>query len=149
QGLAYAIQDKSFGKPRTISTIPQTNWAHNAQVKTYDYDIERANQFLEPDKRSEPMKLTLTTFNELLPVAEKIAQDWLEVGVQTEISVVNSIPETFDALLATQEVPSDPDQYALWHSTQGGSRLNYQNPKIDKLLEDGRKVVDQDERKTI
>lgn len=148
QGLAYAIQDKSFGNPRAISTIPETNWAYNPQVKTYDYDLERAKQFLDP-KRTEPLKLTLTTFNELLPVAEKIAQDWLAANVHTEIVVVNSIPDTFDVLLATQEVPNDPDQYALWHSTQGGGRLHYQNPKIDKLLEDGRKVVNQDERKTL
>ncbi len=148
QGLAYAIKDKSFGQPRVLSTIPDTNWAYNPNVKTYDYDLERAKQFLESDN-TQALKLTITTFNELLPTAERIAQDWLEVNVQAEIAVVNTIPETFDVLLATQEVPNDPDQYALWHSTQAGSRLNYQNPKIDKLLEDGRKVIDQTERKVI
>ncbi len=145
QGLAYAIQDKSFNNPRAISAIPDNNWAFNPNVKTYDYDKDRAIQFLGTDKNT--LKITLTTFNELLPVAQKIAQDWLDVNVQTEISVVNTIPQTFDVLLATQEVPDDPDQYALWHSTQAGSRLNYQNPKIDKILEDGRKIIDQEERK--
>ncbi len=46
-------------------------------------------------------------------------------------------------------LPRDPDQYTLWHSGQKNNITKYKNLRIDKLLEDGRKTVDLDERKTI
>ena len=55
----------------------------------------------------------------------------------------------FDVLLAMQEIPRDPDQYALWHSTQAGNITDFKNARIDKLLEDGRKTLDQEKRKQI
>ena len=51
--------------------------------------------------------------------------------------------------MASQEIPADPDQYTLWHSTQSTNITGYNSPKIDKLLEDGRKISDKEERKAI
>ncbi|HLD24400.1 MAG TPA: hypothetical protein VJB96_00640, partial [Patescibacteria group bacterium] len=49
-----------------------------------------------------------------------------------------------------QDVPSDPDQYPFWHSTQSQTNVTgYSNVKIDKLLEDGRSELDQEKRKLI
>jgi len=50
----------------------------------------------------------------------------------------------------TFQVPSDPDQYQFWQSTQEDTNItHYTNLKIDKLLEDGRKTLDKDTRKKI
>ena len=52
--------------------------------------------------------------------------------------------------LAYLKVPIDPDQYYFWHSTQTQSNIgNYNNVKVDKLLEDGRSTVDIEEREKI
>ncbi len=98
----------------------------------------------------ESIEIELSTVPSLLPVAEKIKEDWEQLSFKTNIKVVNTLPENFEALLVTQEVPPDPDQYSSWHSTQIGTNIShYQSPKIDKLLEDGRKAKDQEKRKEI
>ena len=49
----------------------------------------------------------------------------------------------------TIDIPKDPDQYVLWHSTQPTNISKYKNPRIDKLLEDGRVELNQETRKKI
>ena len=57
-------------------------------------------------------------------------------------------PQNFQALLFSQNLPSDPDQYALWHSTQELTNLSkYASPRVDRDLEDGRKNNDMEQRK--
>ncbi len=53
------------------------------------------------------------------------------------------------AVLLSREVPADPDQYTWWHSNQSANISNYQNPRVDKLLEDARKETDQQRRKVM
>jgi len=48
-----------------------------------------------------------------------------------------------------QEIPPDPDQHALWHSTQPTNLTHYSDLKVDKLLEDGRQISDQARRREI
>jgi len=51
-------------------------------------------------------------------------------------------------LLIAQNIPADPDQYSLWHSTQTQTNISQiSNPRIDKDLEDGRKATDSAVRK--
>ncbi|MCL5970297.1 MAG: hypothetical protein M1450_02210, partial [Patescibacteria group bacterium] len=91
--------------------------------------------------------LLVFSFTNLLPVANQIVSDWKKIGLGTEIKIENTIPSDFDILLATQEIPPDPDQYPFWHSTQINTNItNLANPKIDKLLEDGRVIQNLDER---
>lgn len=147
QSLAYAIEDKSQGQQRVLSPIMEHSWAFNEHVKPYEYDLDRAKAlFGDSSDEEEVEPIQLATVPSLLPVAENIAAGWNEFGMPTEVRVVNSVPEDFDVLLVTQEVPKDPDQYVLWHSTQPTNLTGYQSPKIDKLLEDGRKELDPEKR---
>jgi len=82
--------------------------------------------------------------------AEKIKKDWEEAGAKVQIEITPNVPLNFQAFLATVDIPKDPDQYSLWHSTQTGTNISkYNNPRIDKLLEDGRTELDQETRKKI
>ncbi len=151
QALAYAI--KKRWEPRALNSLNPSSWAYNQDVKPYNYDQENAKKLLENKtngETKEPLKeIELSTFSSLLPVAEEIKKDWEALGITTKIKVVSAPSDDFQALLATQEVPPDPDQYLFWHSTQATNISNYKSPKIDKLLEDGRKEQDQEKRKTI
>jgi len=67
--------------------------------------------------------------------------------------VVNEalLPRNFDALLFSWgNLPSDPDPYLMWHSTQiGGEGQNYpglNNVDLDLLLEQARQSTEQSER---
>lgn len=147
QALAYAIDKDLLGGERALGPIPPSSWAYNPQIKPYDYDPERARELIEkaPD---EPVKLATTPA--LLPVAEKVAKDWEAVGVKTEVEVVSTIPLDFQALLIIYDTSLDPDQYSTWHSTETvGNIAHYNNPRIDKLLEDGRIELSSEKRKTI
>lgn len=151
QALAYAIKDKTpEGTNRALGPISPDSWAYTANLKKYDFDLGHAKKLLEKvATNSADMRLILTTFPTLLPLAEKIKEDWGKLGLKVETRVVSSIPDSFQALLITQAVPADPDQYNLWHSTQSSNITRLNKPKIDKLLEVGRKTEGMVARKPI
>lgn len=153
QALAYAIETKSpTPENRAISPIPSTSWVHNPQVKKYEYDTQTATQLLQKEfpNADQPPQITLTTTQTYAPFAEKIIASWKNIGIDASLKIVN-FPDTneYQALLIGQQSPADPDQYTLWHSTQGTNFTHYNNPRIDKLLEDGRKTQDPAKRELI
>lgn len=151
QALAYAIEDKSFGKERTISSIKKSSWAYNNLVKTYDYDKEKARALFSQDvKDPGSVKLELKTMLQYLDIAESIAVSWRNVlGVQVDVKVVSNVTSDYQILITDFTPPTDPDQYSIWHSTQNTNFTHFSNLKIDKLLEDGRRTSDQKLRKEI
>ena len=97
----------------------------------------------------ENLSIKLTTTPVLLEIAEKVTRNWGEVGVKTTLQVTSNLPTEYEAFLAIYDIPSDPDQYSTWHSTQLETNITkYSNPRIDKLLEDGRLELDQEKRKS-
>lgn len=149
QALSYATP-KPQGKSRAKGPISPDSWAYNDFVKTYDLDLDHAKQLLKDNKEDLPeeIEITLSTLPHLLEVAEKIKQSWEQIGVKTNVQVVNFIPDNFQALLITQAIPQDPDQYWFWHSSQTKTNLTrLANPRIDQLLEEGRQVMDLKERR--
>jgi peptide/nickel transport system substrate-binding protein len=96
------------------------------------------------------LDLELTTTPTYTGLAETIIESWEKLGVKVKLKIV-AYPDTNDyqILLIGQEIPADPDQYGLWHTTQATNITKYQNAKIDKLLEDGRKEQNQQKRKEI
>lgn len=152
QALAYALR-KNW-EPRAFSPINPRSWAYNPNVKPYNFDLAKARQLLNQEngngeERERPGEIELVTLPSLLPVAEKIKEDWQTLDIEVKIKIFNSLDEPFEVLLVTQEIPADPDQYFLWHSTQTTNISHYKSPKLDKLLEDGRKELDQEKRKEI
>ena len=151
QALSYATNKNPFEGVRAISPMAPYSWAFNPQVKTYDYDEERAKELLdELLKDGKEISIKLSTTPALLPVAEKVISDWKKVGINASVQVVSAIPDEYQAFLAIYDIPPDPDQYSTWHSTQTGTNIShYVSPRIDKLLEDGRVQLDFEERKKI
>lgn len=152
QALSYATQKDNLGGERAISPIPETSWAFNPQVKPYNYDLKKAKSMIDglDAQVKKDLAITLTTSPLLLSKAELIQKDWEAVGVKTTIQVISSIPTNYQAMLAIFDAPDDPDQYSIWHSTQTQTNItHYSNPRIDKLLEDGRITLEVLERKQI
>lgn len=151
QALAYAIKDR--WQPPALNSISPRSWAYNPEVKPYEFDLENAQKLLKKsttDEQTQPLtEIELATVPSLISVAEAIKSDWEELGIKTKIKIISSLDEEFETLLVSQEVPPDPDQYNLWHSTQITNISRYKSPKIDKLLEDGRKTLDPQKRKDI
>jgi len=149
QALAYAIP-KEKGETRAIGSINPLSWAYNPDIKPYEQDLARAAGLLEKDKETlSSFKITLTTFPQYEKTAQLIKQSWKKLGIGSEIKITTYLPTDFEALLIAREVPLEPDQYYFWHTTQAGNITNLKNPRIDKLLEDGRKTMDIQARKDI
>lgn len=152
QALAYATNKDNLGGERAISPIPENSWAYNPQVKQYTYDQEKAKSMISalPATEKSNLNIVLTTSPLLLPQAELIQKDWEAIGVKTTLQVISNVPTNYQALLAIFDAPDDPDQYSIWHSTQVQTNItHYSNPRIDKLLEDGRTTIDIEERRQI
>lgn len=151
QALSYAINKKDLGGERAISPISVDSWAYNPQVKPYDYDLEKAKGVISDYKKNakiDQLVINFTTPPVLLPQAESIVRDWQAAGVTVNLQVLSNIPTDYQALLAVYDIPDDPDQYSVWHSTQTATNItHYSNPRIDKLLEDGRTEIDVQSRK--
>lgn len=153
QALSYAIDKNKLGGMRAISPISIDSWAYNPQVKRYDYDPSKAKQMIDDYKdtsKINDISINLSVSPLLLDKAEIVAEDWKAVGINVNLQVVSEIPNDFQAFMAILDVPEDPDQYSLWHSTQQSTNITrYQNVRIDKLLEDGRTEMDVESRKKI
>lgn len=152
QVLTYAIDKDKFNEARAIGPISPNSWAYNPQVKPYDYDLKKAKEMMKDLSKEvlNNLSLNIATTPVLLNNAEEIARNWRDLGISVNVQVISSVPEDFDAFLAVVDIPHDPDQYSLWHSSQLSSNIsNYKNARIDKLLEDGRTVINESERKKI
>jgi len=154
QAIAMAIdRDKvaQFGI-RADSPIPPISWAYNRELKEILYDKDTAGQTIRKAKTaSDEAKLNLSTYYEYMDTAEEINRSLNEAGLTTNLNILyGGEQNNFDMLLAYWKVPTDPDQYFFWHSTQSqGNITGYVNLKVDKLLEDGRNTTSIKERKSI
>ena len=152
QALVYSIDKNFFDGVRCISPISADSWSYNPQVKPYDFDLERAKEIISelPDDTKNNLNIKFVTTPSLLTVAENISEQWKNIKINSIVQVSSVIPSDFQAFLTILDIPIDPDQYSLWHSTQENTNISgYKNPRIDKLLEDGRKTLTIEERKKI
>lgn len=137
-----------FGENAANTSIPPTSWVFNSDVKDYLDNPAQAKQYLSKVKNGRDSTITLTATNFLQGVGEKVVAEWNKEGIRSQLKVESGIPQNFQALLIAQNIPADPDQYSLWHSTQSQTNISQMsNPRIDKDLEDGRKATDSAVRK--
>lgn len=150
QALTYAIPP--FEKyTKTHTPISPLSWAYSPKVRLYRFDPDTSTKILSKSEiASSSSEITISTFPSFVKLAQSIIDAWSTVGVRAKIKVENTLPADYQVLLLTQGIPPDPDQYQFWQSTQTLSNLtHYNNLKIDKLLEDGRKTRDTEKRKKI
>lgn len=149
--LVYAVPTFDDLGPSAQGPISPLSWAHNAQLKRYTTDLDKAEaifkKFADEKDNSE---LNFYTFYDNLSPAEEIKKNFEKIGLRINLKVLSYLPPDFDMLLTVWNPPQDPDQYYFWHSTQKeGNITGYKNVKVDKLLEDGRKIFNIEERKKI
>lgn len=156
---------------RALTPIPPNSWAYNStdEINPFSYDLNQAVEIYLTVNPQEPLQITLDASISFLPQAQQVAEDWRRLG-QAAIDSCNEEDEqeseagcdryaievqvrslrdinNFEAALIAREAPVDPDQYSWWHSTQATNISHYQNPRVDKLLEDARKETNLQKRK--
>lgn len=155
-GLSYAVPDTiNLNYTKTSGPIPKTSWYYNNNLKDYSENIELSKKYLKDlvdreSTESAGLKIRLDTMPLYKNTAELIAESWTKLGIETSVNtVISENNDDYDVFLAAIELFPDPDQYFLWHSTQNSNLTNFNNPRIDKLLEDARRITDENERRTI
>ncbi len=142
---------------RAKTFVYPLSWAFNPEVKDFLDDKDLAKEYLEKVEKGKDEKITLTATTNLKSVGEKIIKEWKDLGINAVLRIESGIPQNFQVLLITQEInpniPLDPDQYSLWHSTQTANNIsqyssgNQYSPRVDKDLEDARRSTDFNLRK--
>lgn len=136
------------GETEAKTSIPPISWAFNPLVKDYLDNKDQFDAYLKKVQQGKDSTITLTATTFLKDVGKQVVEAWKERGLKAELKIESGIPQNFQALLITQNIPEDPDQYSLWHSTQIQTNVSkYESKRVDKDLEDGRKVSDMEVRK--
>lgn len=135
--------------------------AFNKNVKVPEQNLEKAKALLKKagyDKKH-PFRFEIVTSNSspLRPYAAQILQHQLKLaGVEVSIRVMEwqaflnmvVFPHKFDAVLLGWGLSPTPDPYLFWHTDsdkQGGFNLvGYNNPKIDKMIEESQSLIDRE-----
>lgn len=152
-------QSLSFSTPAVNNeeiannSFPHFFWAYDSGSKKYLSNPEDAKAALERAKKNLPAEklkegITLTSAPNLESLAKKIVEEWKKIGLDVKLRIEPGIPQNFQALLITQSIFADPDQYLLWHSLAQNTNLSkYSSVRVDKDLEDGRKATKEADRK--
>lgn len=152
EALSYAIPDTFLDGKRNFGPYPQDFWVTYERSDFRLEDLIHAKTILSQSQSasaSSKVYFTLKTLPQYKDAAEVISQNFKKIDIYTKIEIVDSIPSSFQFFLGDFSPSKDPDQYMLWHSNQPNNITGYSNLRIDKLLEDGRKTINQNERKKI
>lgn len=152
QALSYIIP-KLKGEEIADNPFPPKSWGFDKDAKKYldnkeeaEAALERAKTNLADDKLH--AEIILTTTPNLEEVGKEVITSWKSLGFDAKLRVESGIPQNFQSLLITQSIPLDPDQYFLWHATQTKTNLSgLDSKRVDKDLEDGRKLIPEEDRK--
>ncbi len=132
------------GQTEAKTSISPASWAFNSDVKDYLDNADQAKTYMDKVKIDKGTEFTLTSTQPLEDVGKELVQKWNAFGLPVKLKVESGVPQNFQMLLVTQNIPTDPDQYSLWHSTQSETNVaQFSSPRVDKDLEDGRKDTDQ------
>ncbi|RMF97826.1 MAG: peptide-binding protein [Candidatus Schekmanbacteria bacterium] len=162
-----------LGREATGPYLPDM-WVYNPNVKRYPYDKKKALELLTEagwkdtdndgflDKNGKKFQFTIITNqgNSMRARTGEIIQKNLhDIGIDVKLRIIEWAAflkdfinkRKFEAVILGWSVPRDPDLYDVWHSSKTGPEelnfVSYSNPEVDELLEKGRSVFDQEERK--
>lgn len=181
KAINYAINKQELidgvllgmGEPVASPYKPGTRWS-NPKLQPYSYDPDKARALLEEagfkknrdgilERNGKPLSFEiLTNQNKQREMSAVLIQRRLkEIGIDVRIRVlewasfISRFIKTgdFDVVLLGWQLSIDPDQYAIWHSSQQApgqfNFLGYKNQRVDRLLERGRLELNPDKRMSL
>lgn len=152
EGLWYTIPDTLEQGERNSSPFSRYSFANQNGVNVYKQDLEHAQLLIgssETATAGARLSLTIDVLPKYEQTAKIIAGIWKKLNLDVKIRITNKVPEKFQIFLGEFTLSPDPDQYTLWHSDQINNITHYDNKRIDKLLEDGRKELNIEKRISI
>ncbi|MFN8593334.1 MAG: ABC transporter substrate-binding protein [Thermomicrobiales bacterium] len=177
QALNYAInkQELSDGLYNgnmvpAGGVLPPVDWAFNPDLKSYEYDPDKARELLAQAGYDESKPLSFTFMSYTVPrgynpagdrLATAIQEYWSEVGVDAQIQTEEWTQYRADRRADMFQVSlsgwmgdnGDPDNFLFsllaGESKGAGNTAYYDNPDVNKLLAEAQVTSDQEERKKL
>jgi len=164
-----------LAKPVTGPFIADS-WAYNIEIAPREFNIAKAKEILKEcgwsdadddgilEKYGRKFDFTITINqgnDQRIKTAEIIQKKLKDIGVNVKIRVLEwSVflsecveKRNFDTVLLGWSLSLDPDPFDIWHSskTKEGefNFIGYNNKDVDNLIMEGRKTLDQSQRKEI
>ncbi|WP_066386295.1 peptide-binding protein [Neobacillus mesonae] len=148
------------------------NWAFNENMPKFEYDVNKAKELLkeagwekgsdgilQKDGKKFEFTIKTTSANETRQkIAQVVQEQFKQIGIKANIQLLEwsaYVKETsppnwnFDAIVAGWSIGSDPDPTWFWDTNEIEKGLNYQaysNQKVDELVRENTRIVDQQER---
>ncbi|HEX9984623.1 MAG TPA: peptide-binding protein [Thermoanaerobaculia bacterium] len=167
------INDLYHGTARAMNgPFTPGEWAYNPAVPTIEFNPEEAKRIFTSlgwldtngdgilDKNGKPFEfeLIITAGSSTgAQFAQLYQADMRKVGVKANIATMEGgaaiqriLARNFEAAYLGWDLDPDPDPQALFHSSQvpprGQNFIGYSNPEADRLIDQGRRTLDFDER---
>ncbi len=167
------IVDEVFSGHATAVRTPFLPFMEgNPDIPDVPEDVTEANRVLdeagwtrggggirEKDGVRLSFRLSVPDWPELRNTADRLAVEWAEIGVETEVDVrpISELskdvirPREYDALLYGEEMNIDPDFYSFWHSSEkedpGSNFALFGDGDADDLLLSLREETDPEKRR--
>jgi peptide/nickel transport system substrate-binding protein len=175
QAVAYAVDRRpfleyllrGFARPAN-SVLPPESWAYNGDVPAYNHDPARARQLLEqagyPEVNGVRFHLTMKSSTEESTrlMAAVLQQQLRQVGIALDIRTFEFATFFSDVTHGLFQLYSlrwiggneDPDIFEyIFHSSKfppnGANRGYFADPRIDALVDQARRELDQNTRKQL
>ncbi len=141
------LKKYEYNKDLAVETLKKAGWNERDEVGIFIKKDEKAKK-----EEKLTIRLTTSTWPELIEVANILKEQWKEVGVDLQIETLPT-PDlqqvikdrNYQMLLFGEIISLDPDPFSLWHSSQkrdpGLNLALYDNKTADTLLEDARKTL--------
>jgi len=174
--LKSIIENLYHGTARAMNgPFTPDQWAYNPEVPVIEYHPQEALRILHSlgwldtnrdgilDKNKKPLKiemLVISGSSASTQFAPLFQAELKKIGVQLDIVPLDFATFTQRVLAGNYQcgylnwnLDPDPDQFDLFHSSQfpprGQNLVFYSNPEADRLMEEGRRELDQAKRKVI
>jgi peptide/nickel transport system substrate-binding protein len=174
--LQSIIENLYHGTARAMNgPFTPDQWAYNPDVPVIEYNPQEAQRTLNSlgwldtnndsvlDKGGKPLKIEMLVPGGAAasnPFALLFQSELKKIGVQLTITQLDPsayiqrvLAGNYQSAYLSWDLDPDPDPFALFHSSQmpphGQNLVFYSNPEADRLIDEGRRELDQSKRAAI
>lgn len=169
QALNYACDYQAIGETvyegygeRQSAPMSTEVWGANTDLPPYTYDPQKAKELLAeagyPDGL--PKKITLVTNDnrQRIDTFEIMQNQLAQIGIESEIAVrdmaslASFIPGEYEVFMAGWGTTTGDPDYGLYQTfnsesgTANSARIQFYDPEVISLLEEGRAEIDEEKR---